>query len=78
MDRPRFPDLCFNKKVANFCLALYLAFVTSCYSQLLLEGAALLQKLYQACWDACYVCQYNQKLPQKTQSHLRGAAAPPA
>ncbi len=56
MDRPRFPDLCFNKKVANFCLALYLASVASCYAQLLLEGAALLQKLHQACWDACYVC----------------------
>ncbi len=50
MDRPRFPDLCFNKKVANFCLALYLAFVASCYAKLLLEGAALLQKL------GCLLC----------------------
>jgi len=50
MDRPRFPDLCFNKKVVNFCLALHLAFVVSCYAKLLLEGTILLQKL------GCMLC----------------------
>ncbi len=50
MDRPRFLDLCFNKKVVNFCLAFHLAFMVSCYAKLLLKGTTLLQKL------GCMLC----------------------
>jgi hypothetical protein len=62
MDRPRFLDLCFNKKIVNFCLALHLAFVVSCYAKLLLKGANLLQKL------GCMLCVLVQ--PKTTTKDL--------